>query len=830
MAGLPVRLQAGLGDRYRIGDQIGTGGTAVVFLADDLKLQRTVALKVLRPDRVVDVMTDRFLEEIRLVAPLSHPNILPLYESGMVDDLLYFVMPYVAGGTVRQLLDHGGPLQVERVLSISNDVARGLDYAHSQNVIHRDIKPENILLEGGQARLADFGVALALRRSEPRLSVEGLVVGTPHYMSPEQCAGVSVVGPASDVYSLGCVVYEMLAGEPPFTGSSARSICGRHMNSHPPDLRILRPTVTEQLNRVMQAALAKVPSDRPQTAGTFVEQLTTASHPPVPSVTRSSMFQFAILFMGMLVAVVLGRWSWGGNESADRAQSSYALTEAGVRPFVVDASTSEWNWLGSALATEVTHGLAEVPTMSVVRPTAFQAYPVELFPIDTVSRLFGIGTIVDGRVTVLEDSIRIAVSLSETASHRQLGSPVRVAVPRGEEWRLAQRIVYDIVSEIRRVLGRELEQSEWRQEAPSNEAWQAVWRAGALRDEARRMGRDTATIGASHRLLDDADGRLRRASEHAPDWLTPTLLMAWIDADRVWLAENAPRVEVDSSEVRRWIDRGLGEVNEVLQRERDHARARELRGVLLIRKWHWAASPALDLLADAQRDLELAVERDEGLALAWLTLGTVYKRRGDFAAAAQATQRARAADAWLEEVAGSVAREQFDAMRERDVTTAAAACEFGKRHYPTDPLFIKCDLDVLGWFANEADDVARAWRRIDEIETHLRASALADQAAYRRSLVAAIAARAGMHDSARSILRRARPTGGSGGRHWLFQRAWVELLLGDTALSIESIERYLAAEPARRDYVREHPWFETLRQSATFQRVTSPTELDPVPR
>jgi len=224
MSDIPSRLSAALADRYRIERRLGAGGMATVYLAEDTKLGRRVAVKVLRPELAAAIGPERFLREIRITANLEHPHILSLHDSGEADGLLYYVMPFVDGESLRDLLHRSGSLEPEHALRITQQVASALDFAHRQGVIHRDIKPENILLKDGEALVADFGIALGFSRADAtRLTETGLSLGTPYYMSPEQATSTDIDG-RSDEYALACMLYEMLSGEPPFSGPNAQAI------------------------------------------------------------------------------------------------------------------------------------------------------------------------------------------------------------------------------------------------------------------------------------------------------------------------------------------------------------------------------------------------------------------------------------------------------------------------------------------------------------------------------------------------------------------------------------------------------------------------------
>jgi serine/threonine-protein kinase len=268
------QLNAALGGRYTIRQQLGAGGSATVFLADDLRHPRRVAIKVLRRELAAVLGRERFLREIQIASGLSHPHILPLYDSGVAGDLLYFVMPYAAGESVRQWLAREKQLPIADVVRVAHEIAEALDYAHRQGVVHRDIKPENILLQEQHAVLADFGIARAIvAAGGQKLTMTGVLIGTPAYMSPEQSGAGRDLDGRCDVYGLGCVVYEMLAGEPPFTGATAEILAHQHLNVPPRPVTDLRPTVPAKLASAIQRALAKAPADRFKTASEFVAAL-----------------------------------------------------------------------------------------------------------------------------------------------------------------------------------------------------------------------------------------------------------------------------------------------------------------------------------------------------------------------------------------------------------------------------------------------------------------------------------------------------------------------------------------------------------------------------
>ncbi len=320
-----ARLEAALADRYRLERELGAGGMATVYLAHDLRHGRPVAVKVLRPELAAIIGADRFLKEIETTANLQHPHILPLFDSGAADSFLFYVMPYVKGESLRDRLTREKQLPVDDAVRLTIEVASALDYAHRHGVIHRDIKPENILLHDGRALVADFGIALAVTSAGgQRLTETGMSLGTPHYMSPEQAMGDREITPKSDVYALGCVLYEMLLGEPPFTGPTAQAIIVRVMMEEPRSPTLQRKTIPLQVERALLTALAKLPADRFESAAQFAAALQEKASPfptgvapygsgivaaPAAYRRRSRLIVGASLAASALVAGA-GAWAW----------------------------------------------------------------------------------------------------------------------------------------------------------------------------------------------------------------------------------------------------------------------------------------------------------------------------------------------------------------------------------------------------------------------------------------------------------------------------------------------------------------------------------------
>ncbi len=354
---MPAQFAEALRDRYLLERELGRGGMATVFLAQDLKHDRLVALKVLRPELAATVGPDRFRREIHLAARLQHPHILTVLDSGESAGQLWFTMPYVEGENLRTRLTRERQLPLEEALRIAREVALALEYAHEHRVIHRDIKPENILLtKDGSTLVADFGIARAFGGSSDQLTETGMAVGTPAYMSPEQAAGERTLDARTDIYSLGVVLYEMLAGEPPYTGATAQAILARRFSEAPRPLRILRDTIPEPIEQAVQKALAKAPADRFSTAQQFADALATTAPATVPGAARAvpvspplrARWWRYVVAAGLATLLAVGVWLVAASRRTRPAPGGAAGARLAVLPFSVSAGGS-FAYLGEGM-------------------------------------------------------------------------------------------------------------------------------------------------------------------------------------------------------------------------------------------------------------------------------------------------------------------------------------------------------------------------------------------------------------------------------------------------------------------------------------------------
>ena len=391
---LPLeRLRGALSQTYNIDRELGRGGMATVYLAQDVKHERPVALKVLHPELAASLGTDRFLREIKTAARLNHPHILPLHDSGECDGFLYYVMPYVEGESLRERLDREHQLPVEEAVHHARSIAAALDYAHRQNIVHRDIKPENVMLYEGEAMVMDFGIAKAVSvAGHDTLTQTGMMVGTPAYVSPEQAAGEPNIDGKSDQYSLGCVLYEMLSGERAFTGPTAQAVMAKRFTESPKSLRSLRGSVPESVERAVTKAMSADASARYKTAAMFAQALASGSlSTPTDTATLPQ-------------------------------QTVSAAKSVAVLPFVNASADPENEYFADGMAEEIINALSKVQTLRVASRIVSFALKGKNEDLGDVGRKLHVSTVLDGTVRRMGNRVRITAQLVNVADGYQLWS------------------------------------------------------------------------------------------------------------------------------------------------------------------------------------------------------------------------------------------------------------------------------------------------------------------------------------------------------------------------------------------------------------------------
>jgi serine/threonine-protein kinase len=385
------RLRDALADRYRIERELGRGGMATVYLAEDLKHRRPVAIKVIDPDLSADIGPDRFLREIEIAAQLNHPHILPLHDSGAADGQLYYVMPHIEGESLRARLDREGQLPVEDALRLAREIASALGHAHDHGIVHRDIKPENVLLSGGMALVADFGIARVTGASTlqgtTRVATQaGTTLGTPLYMSPEQATG-GTVDARTDLYALACVLYEMLAGRPPFVAPTTEGVIRQHLTVEAHPVTELRPTVSRGVASAIGRGLAKLSADRYATAAGFAEALAQTDSAPLASTA---------------------------------GRSGHGRKSIAVLPFRNLSAEGPHAYFSGGLHDELLTQLAKVAALKVISRTSVMGYQGTSKLLKQIAGELGVGSVVEGSVQVLGERLRVNVQLIDAATDEHL--------------------------------------------------------------------------------------------------------------------------------------------------------------------------------------------------------------------------------------------------------------------------------------------------------------------------------------------------------------------------------------------------------------------------
>ena len=656
---LREQLQASLGAGYTIERELGRGGLATVFLARDVKHHRHVALKVLDPELAASLGTERFLAEIRVTANLQHPNVLPLFDSGETNGLLFYVMPFVAGESLRAKLDREGQLPVDEAVRIASAIAFALDYAHRHGVVHRDVKPENVLLSDGVPMVADFGIAKAVSSrldgpsTNPGLTKAGHWIGTPSYMSPEQAMCEAVDG-RSDIYALGCMLYEMLSGHVPFTGPSVQSVLTKHLVIPVPSVREARDSVPLNVDATIVRAMAKEPADRFANPAQFAAALVSAPHvEPMPDYSR--------------------------------------LASVAVLPFANMSADKENEFFGDGLAEEIINVLAQAPGMKVAGRTSSFFFRGKDVEFGELGRRLNVDHILEGSVRKAGNHIRVTAQLIKVTDGFHLWS---------ERYDREMTDIFEIQDEITQAIAAALriklspEAATFRRQTPNLRAYAAYleardhWVRPTPESLARvkeclehaieldpRFALAYSLLGAHYTMLANLGFRparevipLARAAEQAALRIEPSLPEAhallgvcagtdynWNEAEREWRLAMAQ--EPVSRDVRFWYGNhyllSMGRLAEAVE-----AMARGLQDdpLNVLYRHHFAVGLRnAGRLEDAEAELRKILEIDENFPLAVSTLGAICAQQGRFEEALTLTERAYALTPWRHPVIGQLA-------------------------------------------------------------------------------------------------------------------------------------------------------------------------------
>jgi eukaryotic-like serine/threonine-protein kinase len=594
---VPADLCAGLAGRYDIERVLGAGGMAVVYLARDVQHQRHVALKVLSRD-LAGAFAERFHREIRLAARLVHPNILPLLDSGETVGRLWYTMPFIEGESLRDRLDREKQLQVSEAIRLTREISGALSHAHAKNILHRDIKPENILLADGHALVADFGIARALRGDEgDRLTGTGVSIGTPGYMSPEQSSGERPDA-RSDLYSLASVCYEMLAGEPPFTGPTAQAVIARRLSQPPPSLRITRSSIPEQLDGVILRALAPVPADRYAGTAEFADALAGAVSGDHLATTPKRRWAVP-LAAALVAALALGYLVTRPGGSRTAADSSSGIRLA-VVPFRLIGSDSADRYLAEGITEEVSSMLSALGGLRVIAQTSVAPYLKEGKSLRAIGSALKAEALVEGDLQRSGSAVRVRVRLVDPATD-ELKWSQQYDHTTQDIFRIQSEVASKIAGVLRIQLAARESRSLSRPPTTNAEAYDAYLRA-------RTVG--PAAIGLP--VLESAIAQLAEAVR-----LDSTFALAW-STRAAYLTSSVFLFDADPAR----LDTAEQSIRRALALDSTLAMAWKARGDLewnAVRGWHFPQALA---------DLRHAVALQPSLVEAHNALGSLYFHYG----------------------------------------------------------------------------------------------------------------------------------------------------------------------------------------------------------
>jgi eukaryotic-like serine/threonine-protein kinase len=833
-------LRAALADRYAVERELGRGGMATVFLAQDLKHRRKVAIKVLHTDIAAAIGPERFLREIEIAASLQHPHILPLYDSGDAAGLLYYVMPFVEGESLRDRLVREKQLPQDDVIKITSEVASALGYAHSRDIVHRDIKPENIMLSGGSAVVADFGIARAASAVEQQqLTQTGTVIGTPMYMSPEQGTGSDIDG-RSDQYSLACVVYEMLVGQPPFTGPNVQAIIARHSMATVSPPSIVRASIPETMERALLRALDKVPADRFPTIIMFAEALATPSSvtaamhrqstvgvAPVsrPSVTLQvpvpgwkTVFRWGIPVLILLVAGWLTRGKWlgrGGGASGGPDPRHIAVL------YLEDRSPGgTLGYLADGLTEGLIYELGQVGSLNVVSRYGVAPYRRANVTTDSLAHALQVGTLVQGTVAQSGDRLRVTVDMINTADGSvQSSGPLERE--REDVFGLQDDLTKQVSEFLRRRLGQVVQQLETRAGTNSAAAWELVQRAEADKGRVDSLlgAGDTA---AATRALSRADSQLTRAAAMDRQWALPVVNRGWVVYEQRKIAgwEKGPASN--------WTGRGLEFAEVALKVRPGDPEALRLRGTLRYIRWLLGLDPfpltTRQLLDAAEADLRAGGDStNANRASAWSLLSHLEARKGDPAAGKLAALKAYEADPYLTDANEVLYRLFSTSLDLEDGAGAERWCQEGGRRFPKDPYFTECLLELMA-LPGQRVDVPRAWTVLERDVALWPPNARDFRRRRDQIFVAMALANAGLKDSADRLARRSRADASvDPNRELVYFEAMLRNRLGDRDESLRLLEQYLATNPQDRATLANDQtwWWRGVHEDPRFKQLVS---------
>jgi eukaryotic-like serine/threonine-protein kinase len=816
-----------IAEHYVVERELGRGGMATVYLCTDKRNGNRVAVKVLRKELGSAVVIERFLREIAFSSEMEHPRIPKVLDSGMMGDLPYYVMTYIEGESLRARLSREKQLSIRAAIQITCDIIGPTAYAHERGIIHRDIKPENIILAADGVYVLDFGIARAIVESGmDRLTSTGIGVGTPAYMSPEQALGDRNLDARSDIYSIGCVLYEMIAGIPPFVGPTAQVIISRRFAASAPPLREVRDGVPESIESAVARALARAPADRFDSA----QEMADALHaPPAPSVPpalaqarkRSPRQRWSRLAVAVLIplALVLAAWqAWMriGPGSSQLSGPALDRRRVAVLYFRDLSPTHELGYLADAFTEALITELQDVRALDVVSKNGVQQIRQANLEADSAARILKAGTLVEGSVEPAGDRLRVAVALTDGSTGDEL-ERASFEYPSANPLGLREKLVHDVGDFLRKRLGEEIHLQERKAGTRDEQAWALAQRAGKATKEAESFTLAADTASAA-RQLHLADSLLALSEARDSKWVDPVVMRGAVALKRSRISQQPP-------EMARWADDGMKSAEQALALEPRNAAALELRGTL--RYWKWlndlVADPkeAARVLGGAEADLRTALKIAPDRASAWSVLSSLAANNSDPVEAALAARRAYEEDAYLSAAPDIVWRLYSAAYDNLQFTDASRWCNEGQSRFPSNPRFVQCRLWLLTMPATKPD-IGQAWALVGALRKVTPENEWPFAGREAPMLVAAALGRAGLADSARRVLERSRGDATiDPSRDLLIDEAVVRTILGDKTEALRLLKTYLVANPDHRKGMAETQswWWRDLKNDPRYREM-----------
>ncbi|MEO8576613.1 MAG: serine/threonine-protein kinase [Gemmatimonadales bacterium] len=825
------RLKTMFADSFQIDREMKGGGMSRLFVARDLELRRTVVIKILPPDLTSPMMLARFRRESEVTARLQHPHILPVISAGVREGLAYYVMPFFDGESLRARLKREGPLPVADCVKILGEMTDALSCAHERGVIHRDIKPENILILGGHAVLADFGIASALSGSSDesgeRITGTGMSLGTVGYMAPEQALGDRNVDGRADVYSLGVIGYEMLSGVAPFTGETDQEILVGHLTRDPEELEKLRSDTPAGLGAAIKKAMQKTPASRFQSAAEFHDALndwkaapagtattTQESAPSRVSAGRMKWWKVA-LPIAAVAAIASGAVYVKGRDTR-AVGPTFNPRNVAVLYFRDLSPRHELAHLADGFTEDLITKLQEVSALDVVSKNGVQQIRQAGLEADSAARILKTGTLVQGSVEPVGDRLRVAVELTDGSTGKEL-ERASFEYPASNPLALRERLVRDVSDFLRKRLGEEVRLTEWKAGTSNTDAWVLAQRGEKLTKDGEALAASGDTTAATARLI-LADSILALSAARDRKWIEPTLM-------RGTAAFRRSRISSTPPEMAQWADKGLAFATQALAADSTNAAARELRGTLHYWKWlnDLTTDPkdAAELLRSAEVDLRAAVKSAPHRGSAWSVLSSLFANKSDPLEAAIAARRAYEEDAYLSAAPDIIWRLYSSAYDNEQSVPAKHWCEEGGRRFPANARFVQCRLWLLTLRDTRAN-IDSAWALVGALHKVTPDAEWEFAGREAPTLVAAALARSGMADSARRVLVRSRgdakvdPT-----RDLLIDEALVRVILGDKDEALRLLKTYLVANPEHRAGMAETQswWWRDLKNDPRYKEM-----------